>query len=79
MTTRKYISEFGLHTYAGYRLLLQQDHLDRVKAPLINKIIKFHLLVVIMTMHEARGSAAAEVRVGLADVGRTDATPDGGE
>lgn len=30
MTTRKYISEFGLHTYAGYRLLLQQDHLDSV-------------------------------------------------
>lgn len=30
MTTRKYISEFGLHTYAGYRLLLQQDHLDHV-------------------------------------------------
>ena len=34
MAKRKYISEFGLHTYAGYRLLLQQDHLDRVPATL---------------------------------------------
>jgi hypothetical protein len=30
MPKRKYISEFGLHTYAGYRLLLQEEHLDRV-------------------------------------------------
>jgi len=30
MTTRKYISEFGLVSVAGYRRLLQQEHLDRV-------------------------------------------------
>ena len=30
LTTRKYISEFGLNMVNGMRLLLQQSHLDRV-------------------------------------------------
>ena len=30
MTTRKYVSEFGLLSVAGYRFLLQQDRLDQI-------------------------------------------------
>jgi hypothetical protein len=30
MSTRKYMSEFGLNMCTGYRLLLQQDQLDKV-------------------------------------------------
>ena len=43
--------------------------MNSAKAPLINKIINVGVPVAIMTAHEAGRSAAAEVRVGLANVG----------
>jgi hypothetical protein len=43
-------------------------------------MINLYLLVaIIMTEHETGRSASAEVRLGLADAGRTDAPSDGRE
>ena len=52
---------------------------SRAKGPLINKVSNIRVVVDIMTEHEAGRSAAAEVRLRLADVGRTDTPADGGE
>ena len=68
--------------YKVFEVMAQADwHVFQVltKGPVINKVSNFSLGVDIMTTHEAGRSAAAEVRLGLADVGRADAPPDGGE
>ena len=76
---RREDARLGRRRRRGEALEDRALQLVATKDSLTNKVSNIRLVVDIMTAHEAGRAAATEVRLGLADVGRTDAPVDGGE